>query len=257
MALLFPKYRSFLYLGAGLGFLIFSAMIHDGHKWYFALAALLAAVIIAWFAVSAMSVSAHRRFLAVFYNAMRPKDFITVYTPLVNSGKVRKNIKFTMQCYLSNAYAASGSYKKALEILDSLPDVRPRKRRNADAIISGNRCDIFCAMEDYPAAKAEYEKLKELVSAGEKGQQNVLDILMVKMAILEGTASQKEIDSIKAALGTSSTPYFRYSMRYLLARIHEMTGETGFARTYYEEISKGSSQLAITKKAAERLKETA
>lgn len=254
MSLLFSRYRSFLYLGAGLGFLIFGAMMHDGRKWYFALAAFLVTVVIAWFAVSVLSVLAHRRFLSIFYSAMKPEEFISVYTPLVKKSKVRKNIRFSMECYLSNAYAAAGKYRKALEILDGLPVLGPGRRNCAEAIIAGNRCDIFCAMEKFAPAKAEYEKLKKYVADGEKSQQGVLDILTVKMAVLSGSASQDDIDTVKTALSKNTTPFFRYSMRYLLARIHEITGEINYARTYYEEISKGSEQLIITKKAAERLK---
>lgn len=183
---------------------------------------------------------------------MDPVRFIELYLPLISESKARKNVQFTMMCYLSNAYAASGNYDKALETLSN-PALNTSRNSLQEAILAGNRCDIFCALEDIAAAKKAFQEAKQ-ASGDNRSQKPVLDLLQVKINLLDKTVSDADVNTVKASVNGTSTPYYRINNHYLLAQLYEQLGEYEFAQYYYREVEDGSSQLAISHSARQHLK---
>lgn len=245
----FPTTKAYFIAGLSLSFLISAGMIHDGRSLPAAFLGFLFGVFISWFISSLLALTNHRKLLNILYREMKPKDFIAVYYPVAKNDKLRKNIHFSMMCFLSNAYSAAGEYDTAMEVLNSIQVLDSRKQQQSKAILTGNRCDIYCAMENIVLAKKEYSDLKTMVNAGETSQKSILDLLKVKINLLEENVSEEDCEIVRSTLKGNLTPLFQLQLRYLLAQLYEQQGEYEFAQTYYEETANGNEQLAIVRKA--------
>ena len=252
---LFSKSKGYFTAGLSLCFLVAAGLLHDHKPWYTILAITLTGVYLSWLIASISAFMLHRRILNLFYAQLNPHVFITVYQPLLRKANIRKNILFTMKCYLSNAYAAEGQYQKALAVLDSVPVFTGKKRRQCEAILAGNRCELYCAQEMPGAAREEYLKLEELVSAGEVSQKPILDLLQAKIHLLEGKATKEDYEVVRGLLSPTATRYYQVTVKYLLGRFNEQLGEIAFARAYYSEVAKAAPQIAVAGNAAKRLEE--
>jgi tetratricopeptide (TPR) repeat protein len=253
----FPTTKAYFIAGLSLSFLISTGMIRDGRSLSAALLGFLLGVFISWFISSLIALTYHRKLLNILYRAMKPKDFIAVYSPVAENDKTRKNIHFSMMCFLSNAYSAAGEYDTALEVLNSIQVLGGRKRQQCKAILTGNRCDIYCAMKNIALAKKEYSDLNTMVNAGETSQKLILELLKVKINLLEENVSEEDCETVRSTLKGNLTPLFQLQLRYLLAQLYEQQGEYEFAQTYYEETSSGDEQLAIVREAKTHLNERA
>ncbi len=245
----FPTTKVYFITGLSLSFLISTGMIHDGRSLPAAVLGFLLGVFASWFISSLIAFTKHRKLLNIFYREMKPKDFIEIYSPVAKNDKLRKNIHFSMMCFLSNAYSAAGEYDAAMEVLNSIQVLDSRKQQQSKAILTGNRCDIYCGMENIVLAKKEYSDLKTMVNIGETSQKSILDLLKVKINLLEENGSEEDCETVRAALKGNLTPLFQLQLRYLLAQLYEQQGEYEFAQTYYEETASGNEQLAIVRKA--------
>ena len=249
----FPATKAYFIAGLSLSFLISAGMIHDGRSLSAALLGFLLGILFSWFISSLIALANHRKLLNILYRTMKPKDFIAVYSPVVKNKKIRKNIHFSMMCFLSNAYSAAGEYDTALDILDSIQVLDNRKRQQSEAILTGNRCDIYCATKNIILAKKEYSDLIAMVSAAETSQKSILDLLKVKIHLLEENVSEEDCETVRSTLNGNLTPLFQLQLRYLLAQLYEQQGEYEFAQTYYEETARGNDQLAIVREAKTHL----
>ena len=244
----FPTTKAYFITGLSLSFLISAGMIHDGRRLPAVFFGFLLGVFISWFIASLIALTKHRKLLNILYREMKPKDFIAIYSPVAKNDKLRKNIHFSMMCFLSNAYSAAGEYNTAMEVLNSI-QVLDNRKQQSKAILTGNRCDIYCGMENIVLAKKEYSDLKTMVNIGETSQKSILDLLKVKINLLEENGSEEDCETVRAALKGNLTPLFQLQLRYLLAQLYEQQGEYEFAQTYYEETASGNEQLAIVRKA--------
>ena len=255
MIFLFPKSRGYFIAGLSLCFLVAAALLHDHSPWYVILPVILAGAALSWIIASVSAFLQHRRILNVMYAELKPDEFIRIYEPLMQKARVRRNFLFSMTCYLSNACSAVGQYQKALAVLDDAPPITGMWKRQCEAILAGNRCDICCAMNAPDSAKKELKKLQMLVSEGEVSQKPILDLLQVKVHLLDGKATKEDYEVVRNLLSPSATRYYQLTVHYLLGQLNEQFGETEFARTYYSEVAKSPSEIAIASKAAARLKE--
>ena len=118
-----------------------------------------------------------------------------------------------------------GEYDAAMEVLNSIQVLDSRKQQQSKAILTGNRCDIYCGMENIVLAKKEYSDLKTMVNIGETSQKSILDLLKVKINLLEENGSEEDCETVRAALKGNLTPLFQLQLRYLLAQLYEQQGE--------------------------------
>ena len=93
-----------------------------------------------------------------------------------------------------------------------------------------------------------------MVNAGEISQKSVLDLLKVKLNLIENNVSEKDCERVRATINGSLTPLFQLQLHYLLAELYEQQGEHDFARAYYEEAAIGNIQLAIVREAKTKIK---
>ena len=98
----FPTTKAYFIAGLSLSFLISAGMIRDGRSLSAALLVFLLGVFISWFVSSLIALTNHRRLLNILYRAMKPKDFIAVYSPVAKNDKTRKNIHLIFITILLN-----------------------------------------------------------------------------------------------------------------------------------------------------------
>ena len=127
----FPTTKVYFITGLSLSFLISTGMIHDGRSLPAAVLGFLLGVFASWFISSLIAFTKHRKLLNIFYREMKPKDFIEIYSPVAKNDKLRKNIHFSMMCFLSNAYSAAGEYDAAMEVLNSIQVLDSRKQQQS------------------------------------------------------------------------------------------------------------------------------
>lgn len=246
MIRLFPKCKGILTVGLALMFMVSAALYKEVLPWYWALTVFAVGSALVFFVVSLMALKMHNRLLYVFYGAMKPKDFTSFYAELTDRAGLRSNVRFTMKNYLCNAYIASGEFKKALNVLQSLPVIEGRNAQKAKDIIASNRCSVYLDMGELGKAASELSKI-------ESSDRELLDI---RLRLLQGGGTKDDADTVRELMKKSSTPYQRLALRYVYAQLCEATGELSFAKTYYDEISKADAQLFISGEAKRKLKRT-
>lgn len=259
MLTVYKKYLTYLMAGELVILALGAGLIHDGMGWPLAAAAVIILSFVLLVFLEIRAAMLHQRLLGILYLLQRPKDFIEVFKPLSMQKKMRLNARFTVTAYLSNAYAAMGDFKTALEVLDLAPALRGRRGKEAEALLSGNRCSIYLYMGQLQQAEKELERLSSLSSSdsrrGIRAQQaDTLEILRVRLNTAHGGAVQKDADLIRGRLSGKGSALYKTQLRYLLGQIYIQLGEYDFAAHYLNEAAKAGNQIWVSGQAAELLK---
>lgn len=230
-------------------FMFSAALIHDGR---YAAAAVLFALLSAavFFCVSFQAAAMHRRLLGILYTFMRPDDFISVYAQLPEKKHIRANIRFSMMAYLSNGYAAGGRFEQALAVLDKMPPLPPHRQEEGEAILAGNRCDIFLAMGNLTSAQAQYDKLMACVARGIGTQNEIAQLLNIKLRLAHDNVKDQDADYVRQLIKKDSSAFYKANMKLLVGQIYVALGELDFARSYLTEVAQGDKQMWIVGHAA-------
>ncbi len=250
MVTLFPECR----IGLGVGWVItaFVAgfMLRSGAAWFWPLLTVLACGFVALMLAEMAAASRHQKLLAILYQEADPEEFILRYEPLL-SRPCSAVHKLSIHAYLSNAYLALGQAEKALELLDSAPEVRGREAENAKALQAGNRCSIYLQMEDQEKAAEQLEILKNLRKENPSGKEELygaIPLLEARVALLKKiTLHPDEIE--KAARGTKS-PLLKQDRQLVLAQLYLAQKRTDAAKVILNKVASGDRQLWCVRKAA-------
>lgn len=253
MIRLFPKYQMYCAGGITLCFLIGLAIYRKSQNLTVPLIIFICGSFISFLLCSAGAARTHKKFLSILYNSLKPKEFIAAYSYLIDHANVKPKTMFSMLCFLSNGYEASGEFDNALWVLDRVPALPEKSKQLGGAILAGNRCNIYCANGFTQAAKEQLNLLEKLIAGGVKSQDAVKKVLEIKIRTLDQDATQSDADYVREEMKNASTRFYRLSMTYLLAEIYAQIGESDFAKAYFEEVSTADSQLRIVKNAKEKL----
>lgn len=255
MLTVYKKYLTYFIVGELVVLAVGAALIHDGTGWPVAAAAvvLMSIALLVFFEIRAAML--HQRLLGILYLRQQPKEFIEIFKPLLQQKNMRPNARFTILAYLSNAYAAMGDFKTALELLDTEPALRGRRNEEARALLAGNRCSIYLYMGDVARGEKELTELSALSSSGKAAQQQeILELLRSQLAALQGKATQKDADVVRNRLSGKGSPLHKTQLSYQLGLIYFQLGEKAFTRHYLEEAAKASQEIWVSRQASEWLK---
>lgn len=244
MLTLFKKYFTYLIAGEAVILALAAALIHDHVSWGWVVAAVLFPSLILLAALEMKAGITHQRLLGILYILQRPEDFIKAYEPVAMQEKVRSNVKFTALAYLSNAYAAMGSFKKALSILDGMPPLPESRRLDGDILLAGNRCSIYLGLGDLENAAAQYGRLTALAAeGGGRKSGGTAELLRIRLAAAKGEAAASDADYVREELKKNASALHKTELRYILGLIYTQLGEKDFAAAYLNEAAAAGSQL--------------
>ena len=246
MIRLFPKCKAYLTAGCALMFMVAAALYKDVMKWYWALLVFVLGCALVFFLVSCMAYKLHGRLLSVLYVSMKPRDFLSFYAKLTDADGLRDNVRFTMKGYLCDAYIAAGEFKKALSVIDSLPEISGRNRRKAAAIAAAKRCGIALYTGDASGAEQQLSLFPELPGR---------ELLDVRLSILKGESTERDADTVREALKAKLAPLQKTELWFFYGCIYELLGNTEFSRSYFSDVAKADRQLFVANKAVEKLKQ--
>lgn len=243
MLTLFPQYR----FGLGIGLLLTAAaaglMINAGTAWYWP----ALTIVICGFSVLAIAeLAAASRFqalLTILYRDGDPKRFIAAYEPLLRQRNSSPTRALTVRAYLSNAYLAIGDAETALRLLDESPEVTGREAANAQALLAGNRCSIYCQLGDSAQADAQLELLKQLqLEAADEKQDlyQAIPRLESQCALLHGRVVGME--EVKRQAEQAKSPTVKASLQLLEAQMQFQCQHYGTARAQLEHLSQGREE---------------
>lgn len=201
----------------------------------------------------------HRRLLTLLYNQQRPKEFIAAYTPLTQQSHVRKNVLFSMKAYLSNAHAALGNFSAALQILDEMPQLPPKREAAGRALISGNRCNFYLDSGQTENALQMYETFLQFKGSTRGNLRRELEatdaLLKLKIAVAQGQCGKDEEDAGREILKSCVSPLHKTQLQLLLGQIYSQTGRHDIAGEYFKSAAKSDSSLWAVKQAKAELKQ--
>ena len=227
------------------------AVYVDCSVWGVCIAVFVVCCALAYLAVNSVAVRTHAKYLSVLYLAMKPRDFIRLYEELTGTKKLRPNVRFTVNGYLCDAYAAAGEFKKALAILDAAPEIRGRQGEKARSIAAAKRCSIYLFTGDTDKAEKQLELVtsdKELVGIQSK------EMLCVRLSCRRGSCTEADADAIRESFKQCSLPLNRAEMNFLSAAAYLRLGKRQLAEQYLTEAAKAGEQLWISRKAQEMRK---
>lgn len=252
MLTLFPQYR----FGLGIGWLMTAAaaglMINAGTAWYWP----VLTIIICGFSILAIAeMAAASRFqalLAIFYRDGDPKRFIALYEPLLHQRNSSPARALTVRAYLSNAYLAIGDAQTALRLLDEAPEVTGKEAVNAQALLAGNRCSIYCQMGDAGRAEAQLEQLKQLGAAGETSElYRAIPHLESQCALLRGQVVRME--EVERQAEQAKSPTVKANLELLAAQMQLQRRHYGTACTRLQRLARGREEYWAVQRARELL----
>lgn len=258
MISIFKTYLGWLVAGECVFFAIASAMTYDGMALWLAVLVFAGLSLTLYLVLEFISALAHQRLLGVFYTWQRPRDFIRLYEPLCQQKQLRKNVKFTMLAYLSNAYCAAGDFKKALAILEDMPSLSRSRQPEVRTILAGNRCSIHLYQGNGDAAREQYLNMLEGMTSlsGKKLLQNQASaqLLAHRLDLARGEVTEETADYIRGRLHGRQSAYYMTELNYSLGLVYLALGNEAFAREYLEQAAKEEDYLYISRQAKKKLK---
>lgn len=258
MLILFPKCRSYIFLGAAATVAVFALLVTKGLS-VFACIALILGLFASRFFAEFMALKQHQQILAILYYGKQPEKFTEIYELLLSEKKLADNIHFTMQSHLVNGYIAAGAFDKALEHLEHMPKLAAVNEAYGKSLIAGNRCLIACLQEDLEHAEAYYQ---EFISYGEtitRKQSRLSYIeskatLTTRIKMLRGTSTKQDAYDLRERLKGQITPYQKIEIQYLLGRVYLILKEKQFAQNCFKEAAAAGEQLYAARRAKKFLK---
>ncbi|MGN0157529.1 MAG: hypothetical protein ACI39W_00080 [Brotaphodocola sp.] len=253
MLLLFPKCRSYMFLGAAVAVALFSFLVMKD----FSLAACLVLIFglfASRFFAEFMALKQHQKILSILYYGKDPETFASVYESLIADKKLVDNVRFTMQSHLVNAYIASGSFDRALESLDHMPPLASVNQAYGNSLIAGNRCLIYCMQDDLEQAEKYYD---EFISYGEsitRKQSRISyieskTVLTIRIKMLKGTCSKQDAYDLRERLKAQITPFQKAELQYLLGRVYLVLKDTHLAQNSLKEAASAGDKLYAARRA--------
>lgn len=254
----FKKYQSWLIICECVFAVFATALIADGKSIVLALAVFSALSLIAFAVLQVLAGLMHQRLLSILYILKKPGNFIAAYTPLTEQRHVRKNVLFTMKAYLANAYAAKGSFKKALDISSDMPKLSGKRQRAAIALISANRTNYYIDAQELDKALEEHERFLINKYCARGSLRRELDVsgelLELKLAIAQGKVD-KDIESrARVHYLKGGSALHMAQLNLMLGQMYLKLGSENTARDYLKDAAKAGSELWCAKEAARLLK---
>ena len=246
---LFPKCRSAWIAALALALLVGAAVWHESRRPFLALGLAVLVVVLGYLYASAQALRMHSQILSYYYTQLKPKDFAEGYTLLLKDALLRPNVRFSMLSNLASAYTAAGDYEKAEAVLDEAAALPVAARPKPQAMLVGSRCNLCCAQGRADGARTAYAKLEEYSHTGTIVPQNVLGQYRVRLALLEGTAAESDIDLVRETMKHAGSELQRTNMKFLLGRLYAALDQPEFARPYLAEVSECGDQMVIASQA--------
>lgn len=253
---LFSKTKALFILGEAIAFLAAAALYHDGTSGPICILVFIALSIFVYIMMEANAAILYRKLLGLLYISENPLAFISACTPLLTNKYIRANVRFSLQAYLSNAYAASGDFNKALSLLNDMPRLPSKHLQAGKALVASNRCSIYTNMDDAGSAAEQYGLYLKLTNNRNGKQKEEANILRIKISLIEESATQHDADFIRNTLKKRCSPLYQAELQYLLGCIYLSLKENHFAKIYLSEAAKSDKQLWLSNKASEALKKT-
>ncbi len=257
MLSLFPKCRVSMMIGYGITILFFAAFLFLGQM-VPGILFLLLGLFAARFLAEYQALKQHQNLLSILYHQQDPAQFISVYEPLLQEPKLRDNVRFTMQTHLINADIASGSFEKALDRLDHMPAFPVSSEAFAKSLEAGNRCLIYCHLENTQEAQKYYD---EFITYGEsitKKQQRFSyieskTVLTIRMKLLKNKCTKQDANDLRERLKQQITPLQKTEFQYLLGRVLLLLKEHAMAKEALKTAVSSGDQLFAARRAADFL----
>ncbi len=254
---LFPKCRGYMIMSCAITFMLSAALFSIGQK-IPAVLLLLLGFFAARFFAEYNALKEHQKLLSLLYYKKAPAQFISIYEPLIQNPKLRDNVRFTMQSHLVNAHIIAGEFDTALEKLDHMPSFPVSSEAFGKSLITGNRCLIYCHLEDVEKAEELYQ---EFVTYGEsitRKQQRFSyieskTILTIRIKMLKNKCSKQDAYDLRERLKKQITPLQQAEFQYLLGRVYLVLKENTFAKASFQEAANAGDTLFVARKAKEYL----
>lgn len=255
MLSLFKKYASIFASGECVIFAICAAFIKDGAKNVTVLfvALILSALLFLYCQLKAVSL--FQRLLGLLYHWQQPSRFVEAFSPLLGAKRVRNNLLFTVNAYLSNGYAAMGDFEKALSLLDSAPNLPPSRRMAGEVMLCINRCSALLYMAELERAKGQYEKLCGILDDNKESRalreySKSAELLRLRLRLADGEATKDDADTVREALKEQASAFHKTELNYLLGMIYKQLEECDFARYYLSDAAQNGGETWLAKEAA-------
>lgn len=258
MLILFPKCRSYMFLGAAVAVTVFALLVTKGLSILSCIALILGLFASRFFA-EFMALKQHQRILAILYYGKQPEKFTELYQSLLSGKKLADNVHFTLQSHLINGYIAAGAFDKALECLEHMPKLAYGNEAYGKSLIAGNRCLIACLQDDLEHAEAYYEAFISYGESITRKQSRLSYIeskatLTTRIKMLRGTSTKQDAYDLRERLKGQITPYQKIEIQYLLGRVYLILNEKQFAQNCFKEAATAGKQLYAARRAKEFLK---
>lgn len=259
MIFLFSQSRAVFLALEALTFLFMMTRIYDGASALGVLIVFLIGSLIAILGAGFYAGMLHHRFLLVLYSLKRPDDFIRVYEPLLSSKWIPSNVRFTINAYLSNGYAAKGDFARARELLDNAPKTAKNRKNDCDLILCGNRANIALFEGAATEAEAQLKTLEQLIASSAMDaqkrslQQAILKTLRAQLHILSGECHIQDCDLLREESKKPGSALRRTELSYFIGKAYMHLEQPALAREYLEDAA-ASKELHAGRLAANALR---
>ncbi|MBR5226183.1 MAG: hypothetical protein IKV90_11060 [Clostridia bacterium] len=258
MIFLFSQSRAVLIALEALTFLFMMTRIYDGASALGTLLVFLIGSVIAVLVAGFFAGMLHHRLLLVLYSLKRPDDFIRLYEPLLSSKWIPSNVRFTINAYLSNGYAAKGDFARARELLDNAPQISKRRKTDCDLILCGNRANIALFEGAAKEAEAQLQLMEQLIASGAMDaqkrtlQQAILKTLCAQLHILSGECHMQDCDMLREESKKPGSALRRTELSYFIGKAYMLLNQPALAKEYLEDAA-ASKELHAGRLAANAL----
>lgn len=259
MIFLFSQSRAVLIALEALTFLFMMTRIYDGASVLGVLLVLLIGSIIAVLGAGFYAGMLHHRLLLILYSLGRPDDFIRVYQPLLSSKWIPSNVRFTINAYLSNGYAAKGDFSRARELLDNAPKTAKSRKTDCDLILCSNRANIALFEGAIKEAQAQLQIMEQLISSGALDaqkrslQQAILNTLRAQLHIVSGECHVQDCDLLREESKKPGSVLRRTELSYFIGKAYLLLDQPSLAKEYLEDAA-ASKELHAGRLAANALR---